>query len=82
MLYDVHIYSGSILNPDDSLSALELTEEELKIISTIFIERGFSLQVSASPDQQDWIGLSRLALAGQAQPACQAFRQWGTEIRT
>lgn len=53
MLYDVHIYSGSILNPDDSLSALELTEEELKIISTIFIERGFSLQVSASPNQQD-----------------------------
>lgn len=53
MLYDVHIYSGSILNPDDSLSALDLTEEELKIISTVFVERGFSLQVSASPNQQD-----------------------------
>ena len=82
MLYDVWIYDDEPHKAEQDLIFVNLTKQELDFLVSISQRRGYVVEVYDSPNQQDWIGLSRLALAGQGQPACQAFHQWDAEIRT
>lgn len=82
MLYDIWIYDDEPRKAEQDLIFVNLTKQELDFLVSISQRRGYVVKVYDSPNQQDWIGFPDWLWLVKAQPACQAFRQWGTEIRT